>query len=398
MKKRSIVLAYSGGLDTSIILHWLKENYNADIIAYIADLGQGEDLKGIAKRAKQVGAKKVYVENLKNEFVKDYIFPMIQASSVYEGNYLLGTSIARPLIAKRQIEIAKKERSFAVSHGSTGKGNDQIRFELSFNALSPDTEIIAPWRIWNLKSREDCIRYAKRNKISVPVTKAKPYSCDRNIYHISYEGGVLEDPWTEPPIGMYESVRILEKTPDKATNIIVSFKDGIPVAINNKKLTPVNLLEKLNKIGGTNGVGVVDIVENRFVGMKSRGVYETPGGTILNIAHRAMESLTMDREVMHIRDSLVPKISQLIYNGFWFSPEMDTVMALVKQSQKNVSGDVRLKIFKGNVVVTGRKSKFSLYNNNLATFEEDNLYDQKDATGFIKLNSLRLILDKLKNK
>ena len=398
MKKRSIVLAYSGGLDTSIILHWLKENYNADIIAYIADLGQGEDLKGIAKRAKQVGAKKVYVENLKNEFVKDYIFPMIQASSVYEGNYLLGTSIARPLIAKRQIEIAKKERSFAVSHGSTGKGNDQIRFELSFNALSPDTEIIAPWRIWNLKSREDCIRYAKRNKISVPVTKAKPYSCDRNIYHISYEGGVLEDPWTEPPIGMYESVRILEKTPDKATNIIVSFKDGIPIAINNKKLAPVNLLEKLNKIGGTNGVGVVDIVENRFVGMKSRGVYETPGGTILNIAHRAMESLTMDREVMHIRDTLVPKISQLIYNGFWFSPEMDTVMALVKQSQKNVSGDVRLKIFKGNVVVTGRKSKFSLYNNNLATFEEDNLYNQKDATGFIKLNSLRLILDKLKNK
>ena len=398
MKKRSIVLAYSGGLDTSIILHWLKENYNADIIAYIADLGQGEDLKGIAKRAKQVGAKKVYVENLKNEFVKDYIFPMIQASSVYEGNYLLGTSIARPLIAKRQIEIAKKERSFAVSHGSTGKGNDQIRFELSFNALSPDTEIIAPWRIWNLKSREDCIRYAKRNKISVPVTKAKPYRCDRNIYHISYEGGVLEDPWTEPPIGMYESVRILEKTPDKATNIIVSFKDGIPIAINNKKLTPVNLLEKLNKIGGINGVGVVDIVENRFVGMKSRGVYETPGGTILNIAHRAMESLTMDREVMHIRDTLVPKISQLIYNGFWFSPEMDTVMALVKQSQKNVSGDVRLKIFKGNVVVTGRKSKFSLYNNNLATFEEDNLYDQKDATGFIKLNSLRLILDKLKNK
>ena len=398
MKKRSIVLAYSGGLDTSIILHWLKENYNADIIAYIADLGQGEDLKGIAKRAKQVGAKKVYVENLKNEFVKDYIFPMIQASSVYEGNYLLGTSIARPLIAKRQIEIAKKERSFAVSHGSTGKGNDQIRFELSFNALSPNTEIIAPWRIWNLKSREDCIRYAKRNKISVPVTKAKPYSCDRNIYHISYEGGVLEDPWTEPPIGMYESVRILEKTPDKATNIIVSFKDGIPIAINNKKLDPVNLLEKLNKIGGINGVGVVDIVENRFVGMKSRGVYETPGGTILNIAHRAMESLTMDREVMHIRDTLVPKISQLIYNGFWFSPEMDTVMALVKQSQKNVSGDVRLKIFKGNVVVTGRKSKFSLYNNNLATFEEDNLYDQKDATGFIKLNSLRLILDKLKNK
>lgn len=398
MKKRSIVLAYSGGLDTSIILHWLKENYNADIIAYIADLGQGEDLKAIAKRAKDVGAKKVYVENLRNEFVKDYVFPMIQASSVYEGNYLLGTSIARPLIAKRQIEIAKKEKSFAVSHGSTGKGNDQIRFELSFNALSPDIEIIAPWRIWDLKSREDCIRYAKKNKISVPVTKAKPYSCDRNIYHISYEGGVLEDPWTEPPVEMYESVRVLEKTPNKSTNIIVTFKDGIPLAVDNKKLSPVNLLEKLNKIGGMNGVGIVDIVENRFVGMKSRGVYETPGGTILNIAHRAIESLTMDREVMHIRDSLVPKISQLIYNGFWFSPEMSTVMALVKQSQKNISGDVRLKIYKGNVVVTGRKSKFSLYNANLATFEEDNLYDQKDATGFIKLNSLRLILDKLKSK
>tara|TARA_Y100001970_G_scaffold293696_1_gene442444 strand:+ start:8535 stop:9731 length:1197 start_codon:yes stop_codon:yes gene_type:complete len=398
MKKRSIVLAYSGGLDTSIILHWLKENYNADIIAYIADLGQGENLQAIAKRAKKVGAKKVYVENLRNEFVKDFIFPMIQASSVYEGNYLLGTSIARPLIAKRQIEIAKKEKSFAVSHGSTGKGNDQIRFELSFNALNPDIEIIAPWRIWNLKSREDCIKYARKNKISVPVTKSKPYSCDRNIYHISYEGGVLEDPWTEPPVDMYESVKILEKTPNKPTNLTVSFKEGVPIALNNKKLSPVSLLETVNKIGGLNGVGVVDIVENRFVGMKSRGVYETPGGTILNIAHRAMESLTMDREVMHIRDSLVPKISQLIYNGFWFSPEMSSVMALVKESQKNVSGDVRLKIFKGNVVVSGRRSKSSLYNSKLATFEEDNLYNQEDATGFIKLNSLRLILDKLKNK
>ena len=398
MKKRSIVLAYSGGLDTSIILHWLKENYNAEIIAYIADLGQGENLQAIAKRAKKVGAKKVYVENLRNEFVKDFIFPMIQASSVYEGNYLLGTSIARPLIAKRQIEIAKKEKSFAVSHGSTGKGNDQIRFELSFNALNPDIEIIAPWRIWNLKSREDCIKYARKNKISIPVTKSKPYSCDRNIYHISYEGGVLEDPWTEPPEDMYESVKTLEKTPNKPTNLTVSFKQGVPIALNNKKLSPVLLLETVNKIGGLNGVGVVDIVENRFVGMKSRGVYETPGGTILNIAHRAMESLTMDREVMHIRDSLVPKISQLIYNGFWFSPEMSLIMALVKESQKNVSGDVRLKIFKGNVVVSGRRSKSSLYNSKLATFEEDNLYNQEDATGFIKLNSLRLILDKLKNK
>ncbi len=396
MKNKSIVLAYSGGLDTSIILHWLKVNYNAEIIAYIADLGQGENLKAIANRAKKVGAKKVYVENLRNEFVKDFIFPMIQASSVYEGNYLLGTSIARPLIAKRQIEIAKKERSFAVSHGSTGKGNDQIRFELSFKALNPDIEIIAPWRVWDLKSREDCIKYAKENNISVPVTKSKPYSCDRNIYHISYEGGVLEDPWVDPPENMYESVNRLEKTPNKPTNIIITFKKGIPVAINAKKLSPVLLLEKLNKIGGKNGVGVVDIVENRFVGMKSRGVYETPGGTILNIAHRAIESLTMDREVMHIRDSLVPKISQLIYNGFWFSPEMSAMMKFVQETQENISGDVRLKIYKGNVVVSGRKSKSSLYNANLATFEEDNLYDQQDATGFIKLNSLRLILDKLK--
>lgn len=396
MKKKSIVLAYSGGLDTSIILHWLKENYNAEIIAYIADLGQGEDLKGIAKRAKQVGASKVYVEDLKNEFVKDFVFPMIQASSIYEGNYLLGTSIARPLIAKRQIEIARKEGSFAVSHGSTGKGNDQIRFELTFNALAPNIKIIAPWRIWDLKSREDCIAYAKKHKISVPVTKAKPYSCDRNIYHISYEGGVLEDPWTEPPTEMYESVRLIEETPDKATYITLSFKNGVLISINNKKNKPVKLLENLNRVGGLNGVGVVDIVENRFVGMKSRGVYETPGGTILNIAHRAIETLTMDREVMHIRDSLVPKISQLIYNGFWYSPEMRSLMAFVRESQKNISGDVRLKIFKGNVIVVGRKSKKSLYNTKLATFEEDNLYNQKDATGFIQLNSLRLILDKFK--
>ena len=317
MKKKTIVLAYSGGLDTSVILHWLKENYNANVIAYIADLGQKENLKAIAAQAKRVGASKVYVEDLRNEFIKDFVFPMIQSSAVYEGSYLLGTSIARPLIAKRQIEIAKKEKAYAVSHGSTGKGNDQIRFELTFKALAPKIEIIAPWRIWNLESRQCCINYAKEHGIPITVTKAKPYSCDRNIYHTSYEGGVLEDPWVEPPKGMLELVKPLDKTPNKSSYLNISFKDGIPYAINTKKINPVNLLIKLNKVGGKNGVGVVDIVENRFVGMKSRGVYETPGGTILNVAHRAIESITMDREVMHLRDTLVPKISELIYNGFW---------------------------------------------------------------------------------
>jgi argininosuccinate synthase len=397
MKKKTIVLAYSGGLDTSVVLHWLKENYNANIIAYIADLGQGEDLKSIGRRAKKVGASKIYIEDLKNEFVKNFIFPMLQSSAVYEGSYLLGTSIARPLIAKRQIEIAKKEKAFAVSHGCTGKGNDQVRFELTFKALAPKIDIIAPWRVWDLKSREDCIAYAKKNNISIPVTKSKPYSCDRNIYHISYEGGILEDPWTEAPSKMYEMVKNLEKTPNKSTYLTISFKNGIPYALNGKKINPVNLLTRLNKIGGQNGVGVVDIVENRFVGMKSRGVYETPGGAILNVAHRAVESITMDREVMQLRDSLVPKISQLIYNGFWYSPEMKVLMAFVKESQKNITGDVKLKIYKGNVRVVGRKSKYSLYNSKLATFEKDDIYNQSDATGFIRLNSLRLILGKLKN-
>ena len=396
MKKKTIVLAYSGGLDTSVILHWLKENYNANVIAYIADLGQKENLKAIAAQAKRVGASEVYVEDLRNEFIKDFVFHMIQSSAVYEWSYLLGTSIARPLIAKRQIEIAKKEKAYAVSHGSTGKGNDQIRFELTFKALAPKIEIIAPWRIWNLESRQCCINYAKEHGIPITVTKAKPYSCDRNIYHTSYEGGVLEDPWVEPPKGMLELVKPLDKTPNKSSYLNISFKDGIPYAINTKKINPVNLLIKLNKVGGKNGVGVVDIVENRFVGMKSRGVYETPGGTILNVAHRAIESITMDREVMHLRDTLVPKISELIYNGFWFSPEMKALQAFIKESQKNVTGDVRLKIYKGNITVVGRRSKNSLYNPKLATFEKDNLYNQKDATGFIKLNSLRLILSKIK--
>tara|TARA_B100001057_G_scaffold497712_1_gene602604 strand:- start:30 stop:1220 length:1191 start_codon:yes stop_codon:yes gene_type:complete len=394
--KKKIVLAYSGGLDTSVILHWLKVQYNADVIAYIADLGQGEDLKKAARNAKKVGASKVYIEDLKSEFVNDYVFPMIQSSAIYEGTYLLGTSIARPLISKRQIEIAKKEKAFAVSHGSTGKGNDQVRFELAYKALNPRIQIISPWRIWNLKSREDCINYAKKNKIPISVTKKKPYSCDRNLYHISYEGGILEDPWLEPPDEMYETVRPLIKTPNKPLEIILSFKNGIPIKLNNKIIKGVDLFKKLNPIAGKHGVGIVDIVENRFVGMKSRGVYETPAGTVINIAHRAIESLTMDREVMHIRDTLVPKISQLIYNGFWFSPEMQSLLSYVKETQKNITGDVRLELFKGNVRVLGRRSNYSLYNDKLATFEEDNLYDQSDATGFIKLNSLRLILNKLK--
>ena len=396
MKTKKIILAYSGGLDTSVILHWLKKEYNAEVIAYIADLGQGEDLKAAAKKAKKVGASKVYIEDLKNEFIKDFIFPMIQSSALYEGSYLLGTSIARPLISKRQIEIAKKENAYAVSHGSTGKGNDQVRFELSYKALNPKIEIIAPWRIWDLKSREDCINYAKKNKIPIPITKSKPYSCDRNIYHVSYEGGILEDPWNEPPEDMFETVRPLSKTLSNPQKITLSFKNGIPHKLNQKKISPINLFKNLNLIAGKHGIGVIDIVENRFVGMKSRGVYETPAGTVLNLAHRAIESLTMDREVMHIRDSLIPKVSQLIYNGFWYSPEMNSILAFVNETQKNVTGDVKILLYKGNVRILGRRSDYSLYSNQLATFEEDNLYDQSDATGFIKLNSLRLILNKLK--
>ena len=396
MKTKKIILAYSGGLDTSVILHWLKKEYNAEVIAYIADLGQGEDLKAAAKKARKVGASKVYIEDLKNEFIKDFIFPMIQSSALYEGSYLLGTSIARPLISKRQIEIAKKENAYAVSHGSTGKGNDQVRFELSYKALNPKIEIIAPWRIWDLKSREDCINYAKKNKIPIPITKSKPYSCDRNIYHVSYEGGILEDPWNEPPEDMFETVRPLSKTLSKPQKITLSFKNGIPYKLNQKKISPINLFKNLNLIAGKHGIGVIDIVENRFVGMKSRGVYETPAGTVLNLAHRAIESLTMDREVMHIRDSLIPKVSQLIYNGFWYSPEMNSILAFVNETQKNVTGDVKILLYKGNVRILGRRSDYSLYSNQLATFEEDDLYDQSDATGFIKLNSLRLILNKLK--
>lgn len=396
--KRKIVLAYSGGLDTSIILRWLIEQYDADIIAYIADVGQGEDLKAARAKALQTGATKVYVEDLKKEFVKDFVYTSVKANAVYEGEYLLGTSLARPIIAKRQIEIAKKEKAFAVSHGATGKGNDQVRFELTFYALDPKIKVIAPWREWDMKSRTDLINFAKKYKIHVPVSKAKPYSCDRNIFHTSYEGGVLEDPWEEPPEIMFELSVSPQKAPDKPTYIDIEFKGGEPVKLNGKKFQPVELISTLNKIAGKNGVGRVDIVENRYVGMKSRGVYETPGGTLLLSAHRAVESITIDREVMHLRDSLVPKFSELVYYGYWYTPEMEMIRAAIDESQKNVNGTARLKIYKGSVIVVGRKSPNSLYSEELATFEEDTVYDQSDATGFIKLNALRLAVRQLSKK
>jgi len=389
-KKNKIVLAYSGGLDTSIILKWLIKEYDAEIIAYVADLGQGEDLEEVYNKALKTGASKVYVEDLREEFVKDFVFPAIKANAIYEGVYLLGTSLARPLIAKRHIEIAEQEGAFAVSHGATGKGNDQVRFELTFYALNPEIQIIAPWREWKFKSRSDLLKFAEENGIDTGITADKPYSCDRNLLHISYEGGILEDPWAEPPESMFEMTVSPEKAPDKPTYIEIEFSKGEPVAINGKKLSPVEILANLNSVAGKNAVGRVDLVENRFVGMKSRGVYETPGGTVLHVAHRAMESLTIDREVMHLKDSLVPKIAELMYYGFWYSPEMEMLMAAVEDSQKNVDGIVRLKIYKGNTIVVGRKSDKSLYSEDLATFEEDEVYNQADATGFIKLNALRL--------
>jgi argininosuccinate synthase len=396
--KNKIVLAYSGGLDTSVILKWLAEKYDAEIIAYVADVGQGEDLDEVREKAMKTGASKVYIENLTEEFVSDFVFPAIKANAIYEGVYLLGTSLARPLIAKRQIEIAQQENAFAVSHGSTGKGNDQVRFELTYYALDPDIKVIAPWREWDLNSRTALLDYAKKNDIPVPVTLEKPYSCDRNLLHVSYEGGILEDPWNEPPENMFEMTVSPQSAPDEPQYIDIDFENGVPTKVDGKELKPSQLLDTLNKIGGANGVGRVDLVENRFVGMKSRGVYETPGGTILHVAHRALESLTMDREVMHLRDSLIPKISELIYYGFWYSPEMNMLRAAIEESQKNVTGTIKLKIYKGNIIIAGRKSPYSLYQKDLATFEEDSIYNQTDATGFIKLNALRLSVQKLLDK
>lgn len=391
---KKVVLAYSGGLDTSVAIKWLKENYHCEVIAFAADLGQGEELTPLRKKALNTGAGKIYIEDLRKEFVRDFIFPMLRANAIYEGSYLLGTSIARPLIAKRQIEIANKEGADAVAHGATGKGNDQVRFELTYMALNPKIKIIAPWREWDFKSRQELIEYAELHNIPVAATKEKPYSTDRNLFHISYEGGILEDPWAEPPSDMYTMSVPAEKSPNKPTYIELTFKNGNPAAINNKKMSPAKLLTELNKIGGRNGIGRVDMVENRYVGIKSRGVYETPGGTILHTAHRAVESITMDREVMHLRDSLIPRYAELVYYGYWFSPERDMLQKAIDESQKNVTGTVRLKLYKGNCYVVGRRSPVSLYKSELATFEEDTVYDQKDAEGFIKLNALRLKIKK----
>jgi argininosuccinate synthase len=389
-KIKKVVLAYSGGLDTSVILQWLRETYGCEVVAFVANLGQEEELEGLREKGLKSGASKVYVEDLREEFVRDFIFPMLRANAIYEGGYLMGTSIARPLIAKRQVEIAAAERADAVAHGATGKGNDQVRFEITYLALSPRIQIIAPWKIWDFKSRTDLIQYAEKHGIPVPVTPQKPYSSDRNLLHISFEGGILEDPWMEPPEDMFVLTRSAEKAPDRPIYVEIDFEQGNPVAVNGQQMSPAQLLAELNRLGGENGIGRVDMVENRYVGMKSRGVYETPGGTILHAAHRAVESITMDREVMHLRDSLVPRYSEMVYSGYWFSPERDVLQKMIDEAQRSVTGTARLKLFKGNCMVTGRKSEESLYSCDYATFEEDQVYDQKDAGGFIRLNALRL--------
>ena len=394
-KINKVVLAYSGGLDTSVILKWLIETYDCEVIAFSADLGQEEELDHLEEKALKTGAKTVYIDDLKETFVKDYVFPAFRANALYESQYLLGTSLARPLIAKRQIEIAQIEGADTVSHGATGKGNDQVRFELSYLALNPDIKIIAPWREWTLNSRTSLMEFAETRGIPVPTTPAKPYSSDRNLLHISYEGGVLEDPWHQPPEDMFTLSVSPKDAPDKPEIIEITFKQGDPVAINGKELSPANLLKELNRLGGRNGIGRADIVENRFIGMKSRGVYETPGGTILRTAHIAIESITMDREIMHLRDSLIPKYSEIIYYGFWFSPEMKLLQNMIDQTQKNVSGVVRLELYKGNCRVLGRKSDRSLYSEDFATFEKDSVFSQKDAEGFIRLNALRLRIQKM---
>ncbi|OQX20039.1 MAG: argininosuccinate synthase [Desulfobacteraceae bacterium IS3] len=396
-KINKVVLAYSGGLDTSVILKWLVEKYDCEVIAFSADIGQGDDLDQVRENALKTGAKKVYIDNLREIFIKDYVFPAFRANALYEGQYLLGTSLARPLIAKRQMEIARIESADAVSHGATGKGNDQVRFELSYFAIDPDIKIIAPWREWDMRSRTDLMAFAEKHGIKVPTTVAKPYSTDRNLLHISYEGGVLEDPWKRPPDDIFTLTVSPQDAPDKAEIIEIAFKQGDPVALNEKNLSPANLFNIMNMMGGRHGIGRADIVENRFVGMKSRGVYETPGGTILRAAHQAVESLTMDREVMHLRDSLIPKYSELIYYGFWFSPEMKLLQKMIDETQKNVSGTVRLELYKGSCRVIGRKSEQSLYREDFATFENDDVYRQKDAEGFIRLNALRLRIQKMVN-
>jgi len=395
---KKVVLAYSGGLDTSVILRWLIETYGCEVIAFSADIGQEEELDTIEEKALKTGASKVYIDDLREPFIRDYVFPAFRANVLYEGQYLLGTSIARPLIAKRQIEIANIEEADAVSHGATGKGNDQVRFELGYYALKPDIKIIAPWRIWDLTSRTALMAFAEKFGIEVLSTRKKPYSTDRNMLHISYEGGILEDPWQAPPEDIFTLTVSPKDAPDTAEEIEITFEQGDPTAVNGRVMSPATLFRELNRLGGKHGIGRADIVENRFVGMKSRGVYETPGGTILRAAHMAMESITMDREVMHLRDSLMPRYAEMIYNGFWFSPERELMQKLIDESQRNVCGVVRLSLYKGNCTVLGRKSEHSLYSEAFATFEDDNVYRQGDAEGFIKLNALRLRIREMNRK
>ena len=397
-KIKKIVLAYSGGLDTSVILKWLQDNYQCEVVTFTADIGQGEEVEPTRKKAELLGVKEIFIDDLKEEFVKDFVFPMFRANALYEGIYLLGTSIARPLIAKRQIEIANLTGSDAVSHGATGKGNDQVRFELGYYSLQPNIKVISPWREWNLSSRTNLIKYAEENQIKVPKDKRgeAPFSVDANLLHISAEGKILEDPWVEPEEFIYSRTKSPFDAPNKPTEITLEFLNGDPVSLNGKDLSPAKMLHQLNILGGENGIGRTDLVENRFVGMKSRGVYETPGGTILFHMRRAIESITLDRGAAHLKDELMPKYASLIYNGFWFSPEREMLQSAIDKSQKNVSGTVRAKLYKGNVIITGRKSPFSLYSESLVTFEEGTAdYNHSDAEGFIKLNALRLRVKKM---
>jgi argininosuccinate synthase len=393
-----VVLAYSGGLDTSVILRWLIETYRCEVVAFCADLGQGDELITVRDKAKKTGAGAVHIMDLRESFVRDFLFPMLRGAAVYEGSYLLGTSIARPLIAKAQVEVALQEGADAVAHGATGKGNDQVRFELTYAALAPQLRVIAPWREWDLNSRTSLIEFARAHDIPVPVTAERPYSMDRNLFHVSYEGGILEDPWAEPPDKMYLLTQSPEAAPDVPVYVEIDFESGDPIAVDGRRLAPVALLETVNRLGAEHGIGRVDLVENRFVGMKSRGCYETPGGSILVAARRALESITLDREVLHLRDSLVPRYAEMIYYGFWFSPERQALQGFLDECVKDVTGTVRLKLYKGNITVAGRKSPRSLYRTDFATFEADSVYRQRDAEGFINLNALRLKIRSLRDQ
>ncbi|HWS56493.1 MAG TPA: argininosuccinate synthase [Pyrinomonadaceae bacterium] len=395
---RKIVLAYSGGLDTSVMLHWLRARYGCEVVCYCADVGQSEELAGLEEKALKTGASKLYVEDLRQEFVEHYVWPAVKANAVYEGVYLLGTSLARPVIAERQIEIARREGADAVAHGATGKGNDQVRFELTYYALEPDIRVVAPWREWEFKGRSDLIAYAKEHGIPVAATAEKPYSTDRNLMHVSYEGGILEDPWAEPPADIFQMTAAPEAAKAEAEYVVVGFERGVPVSLDGERLGAVALLERLNRLGGEHGVGRVDLVENRFVGMKSRGVYETPGVTVLHAAHRAVESITLDREVLRLRDAVSLKFAESVYYGFWFAPESELMRRTIDDTQRHVTGEARVKLYRGNVTVVGRRSPHTLYRERLATFEADNVYDQRDAEGFIKLNALRLRTRKAVNR